>query len=92
MLTDQEKIDLVNALDFVVIEPHTQSIYVHNDEKTKGVLAKVLHTISVEEYIESFKKWNLIDIFPAKKPVRKGLKMDSLLFCQRNFMLISVMR
>lgn len=53
MLTDQEKIDLVNALDFVVIEPHTQSIYVHNDEKTNGVLAKVLHTISVDEYIES---------------------------------------
>ncbi len=40
MLTDQEKIDLVNALDFIVIEPHTQSTYVHNDEKTKKVLHK----------------------------------------------------
>ncbi|MCY8934442.1 hypothetical protein MOE21_17830 [Bacillus atrophaeus] len=65
MLTDQEKIDLVNALDFIVIEPHTQSTYVHNDEKSKKVLHKVLRTISVDEYIESFKKGNLIDIFPA---------------------------
>ncbi|ATO28929.1 hypothetical protein RA13_13720 [Bacillus atrophaeus] len=65
MLTDQEKIDLVNALDFIAIEPHTQCIYVHNDEKTNEVLNKVLHTIPVDEYIESFKKGNLIDIFPA---------------------------
>ncbi|MCI3197727.1 hypothetical protein GXP75_19055 [Bacillus sp. HU-1818] len=65
MLTDQEKIDLVNALDFIVIEPHTHCIYVHNDEKTNEVLHKVLHSISVDEYIENFKKGNLIDIFPA---------------------------
>ncbi|MEC2062628.1 hypothetical protein [Bacillus inaquosorum] len=65
MLTDQEKIDLVNALDFVVIEPHTQSIYVHNDEKTKRALHKVLHTFSVDDYIKGFKKGNLVDIFPA---------------------------
>lgn len=47
MLTDQEKIDLVNSLEFIVIEPHTQSIYVPNDEKTKRALHKVLHTFSV---------------------------------------------
>ncbi|MCY8532664.1 hypothetical protein MOD13_04705 [Bacillus vallismortis] len=87
MLTDQEKIDLVNALDFVVIEPHTQSIYVHNDEKTSGVLAKVLHNISVDEYIESFNKGSLIDIFPAamQEASAEGFKDGQFVIMPKKF-------
>lgn len=61
----------------------TQSIYVHNDEKTNGVLAKVLHTISVDEYIDSFKKGNLIDIFTSA--MQEGFKDGQFVIMPKKF-------